>query len=136
VAELKTRPTRASVAAFIAGLPDAQVRRDCRTLSKLMKTASRKPPKMWGSAIVGFGDVHYVYASGREGDWFQIGFSPRKGALALYLMTGLGPMKDLLRSLGKHKTGKGCLYVKSLADIDQSVLIMMLDRACTKLAER
>ncbi len=132
MAEPKTKPTRASVARFITALPDERVRRDCRTLVTLMKSATRKPAKMWGPSIVGFGDVHYVYASGREGDWFQIGFSPRKGTLTLYITGCLDQVQDLLPALGKHKTGKGCLHMRSLDDVDRAVLARIIRKAGMK----
>jgi hypothetical protein len=132
MAELKTKPTKASVTQFIAAIKDEEVREDCRDLLKLMKRASGKTPKMWGSSIVGFGDYRYVYASGREGDWFQLGFSPRKGAITLYLMCGLAAVKKHLVHLGRHKTGGGCLYIKKLADVDRTVLTKMLTTACRK----
>ncbi len=132
MAELKTKPTRASVAGFIAGIQDATVRRDCRTLVALMRSATGKPARMWGSSIVGFGDVHYVYASGREGDWFQIGFSPRKGTLTLHMTGCLDQVQDLLPALGKHRAGKGCLYIHSLDDVDRAVLARIIRKAGKK----
>lgn len=132
MAELKTKPTKASVTQFIAAIKDEEIRKDCRDILKLMKRASGKTPKMWGSSIVGFGDYHYVYASGREGDWFQLGFSPRKGAITLYLMCGLAAVKEHLDHLGRYKTGGGCLYIKKLADVDRTVLGQLLTTACRK----
>ncbi|MEP7353953.1 MAG: DUF1801 domain-containing protein [Acidobacteriota bacterium] len=118
--ENKTQPTTASVKAFLAAIPDETSRKDCLALQKLMERATGAKGKLWGPSIVGFGDYHYKYASGREGDWFPAGFSPRKQDLTLYLMGGLRPA--LLRKLGKHKIGKSCLYIKKLADIDLEVL--------------
>lgn len=123
---MKTQPTRASVSAFVGAITDADLRRDCHTLVRLMRTATGAPPKMWGASIVGFGNYHYKYASGREGDWFLTGFSPRQQALTIYLMTGFVPQAALVRKLGKFKTGKSCLYVKTLADIDLDVLSELL----------
>jgi hypothetical protein len=130
MAELKTKATRASVSAFLEAMP-ADRRRDCKALVRMMKKATKAQPKMWGSSIVGFGDVHYKYESGREGDWFRAGFSPRKDALTLYLMSGLGwpDQADLMSKLGKHKTGKGCLYIKRLADVDVKVLERLIGRS-------
>jgi uncharacterized protein DUF1801 len=129
MAELKTKPTSDSVEKFLNTIKDPERREDCLTVLKLMKHATKAEPKMWGSAIVGFGDIHYVYESGREGDWFVMGFSPRKANLTLYLMSGLHEHLDSLKKLGKHKTGKGCLYVKSLKDIDLGVLKSMMEKA-------
>ena len=138
MAELKTKKTKESVAAFIAGLEDPQARKDCKTLVGLMQAATGAKAKMWGSSIVGFGDYHYKSpATGREGDWFVMGFAPRKGALTLYLMSGIHSHEALLRKLGKHKTGKGCLYVKRLGDVDGAVLKKLIREAAAapKIAE-
>ncbi len=117
MAELKTRPTGEAVLKFIDGIKDEVIRADCHTLVKLMSQAVKAPAKMWGPSIVGFGDYHYVYDSGREGDFFQMGFAPRKQNLTLYMMVGYEQHPDLMQRLGKYKTGKSCLYVKSLADV-------------------
>lgn len=122
MAELKTKPTEASVEGFLAGVTDDERRADCQALVKLMQRATRAKPRMWGPSIVGFGSYRYKYDSGREGEWFLAGFSPRKSDLTLYIMSGLGPHAGLLRKLGKHKTGKSCLYLKRLADVDLDVL--------------
>jgi hypothetical protein len=122
MAELKTKKTSASVPAFLAGLEDPAVRKDCKTLVGLMKAATGAKAKMWGPSIVGFGDYHHRSASGREGDWFVMGFSPRKASLTLYFMCGLRRLAPQLEKLGKHKTGKGCLYVKRLEDVDAAAL--------------
>ncbi len=122
MAELKTKRTDASVDAFLKRVPDADRREDCFTLLRLMKQVTKVEPKMWGPSIVGFGCYHYTYASGREGDWPLTGFSPRKQDLTLYLMGGLDGYGPLLGRLGKHKTGKVCLYIRRLADVDLSVL--------------
>jgi hypothetical protein len=122
MAENKTRATDADVEAFIDGIADEQVRTDCRELLSLMGEATGAPPVMWGTSIVGFGDVHHRYASGREGDWFIIGFAPRKRTLTLYLTGGLENHAEKLSRLGKHSTGVGCLYVKRLSDVDRAVL--------------
>jgi hypothetical protein len=131
MAELKTQKTKASVTDFINGIADDARRKDCRTVLKLMKDATGAPPRMWGPSIVGFGELRYKYASGREGDWFLTGFSPRKDSLTLYLMPGLQAHGAHLRVLGKHKTGKGCLYIKQLADVDPSVLKQLIGDAVT-----
>lgn len=122
MAELKTKVNEQSVTKFLNGITDKQRRQECLTVLEMMKKATKTEPKMWGSSIVGFGKYHYVYASGREGDWFLTGFSPRKQNLTLYLMGGLSVHEALLQKLGKHKTGKSCLYVNKLDDIDLPTL--------------
>ncbi len=122
MAEAKTRRTNASVAAFIAGAGDEATRRDCATLVRMMQKVTGEKAAMWGPAIVGFGTYHYVYASGTSGDWPLAAFSPRKQSLTVYLMPGFDEHAALLKKLGKHKTSKACLYVKSLADVDLAVL--------------
>jgi Domain of unknown function (DU1801) len=126
MAENKTKPTKLSVAAFINGLPDQARRADAKALVKLMQNASGEKPRMWGPSIVGFGSYHYKYDSGREGDAPLIGFSPRKAANVLYGVIGCSDSRVLLEKLGKHDTGKGCLYIKKLADVDQRVLEAMV----------
>jgi hypothetical protein len=121
MAELKTQKTKASVAEFVAAIQDDEQRADSKTLIKIMKEATKATPRMWGSSIVGFGDYRYVYASGREGDWFTCGFSPRKGMLSIYLVPGL-KRQELLDQLGKYKTGGGCLYIRRLTDVKLPVL--------------
>ena len=120
--ENKTKPSQLSVAAFIGALPDPIKRADAKALVKLMQSAASEKPKMWGPSIIGFGSYHYRYESGREGDMPLIGFSPRKAATVLYNMTGFSDSEALLAKLGKHTTGKECLYIKRLADADQKVL--------------
>jgi len=122
MAELKTTPNSASVKQFIDSIDDDRRRADSRKLLAMMREITGEKAKMWGPSIVGFGNYHYKYASGREGDWFQAGFSPRKHALTLYLMQGLGTREELLSRLGKYKAGKSCLYIKRLEDVDGSVL--------------
>jgi hypothetical protein len=128
--ELKTKATGMGVAAFLEKIADEDRRQDCVSLIALMKDATGAPPRMWGPSIIGFGDVHLKYATGRELDWFVCGFAPRKDSLALYGLRGEGPAAEkLLGKLGKHKAGKGCLYVKKLADIDLAVMRELLERA-------
>ncbi len=122
MAELKTKENDQSVDTFLSTIEDAQKQADCRTLVAIMQEATGAEPRMWGDSIVGFGHYHYKYASGREGDWFLVGFSPRKQNLTLYIMAGFDNYEALLGKLGKHSTGKSCLYVKRLADLDMSVL--------------
>jgi hypothetical protein len=131
MAELKTKPTKLSVDKFIKSQPDAQTREDCFTIAKLMKEATGAEPKMWGSSIVGFGTHHYKYASGREGDWPIVGFSPRKQNLTLYAMAGHD--RELLKKLGKHTVGKGCLYIKRLSDVDLPTLKKVIKKAAKDL---
>lgn len=123
----KTTQTDASVADFISRVEDAQKRQDSQTLVDVMREVTGEEPKLWGDAIVGFGTYHYKGKSGREGEWFPVGFSPRKAALTLYLMGGFDERSALLEKLGKHSIGKGCLYVKKLADIDMGVLREMIE---------
>jgi hypothetical protein len=125
MAENKTKPTKLSVAAFLAALPDADRRADAKELVKLMQNATGEKPKMWGPAIIGFGSYHYKYDSGREGEMLVVGFSPRKAANVLYGLVS-GRSGTLLPKLGKHTTGKGCLYIKKLADVDRAVLEKMV----------
>jgi hypothetical protein len=128
MAENKTKPTKASVTAFLNKIKDRQVRDDCFVILEMMQKITKLEPVMWGSAIVGFGTYHYIYESGREGDMILIGFSPRKQNISLYLMGGLKIVEDELPKLGKHKVGGGCLYIKSLVDVNAAVL----KRICTK----
>lgn len=132
---LKTTPNAASVAEFIASVaPDRQ--EDCRTLIRMMSEASGAEPRMWGPSIVGFGSYHYAYESGREGDWMLIGFSPRKRDLTLYIMAGFSHYAALLADLGKYRTGKSCLYVKQLADVDTAVLQELMNESVRAMRAR
>jgi len=129
MAENKTKPTKVSVTEFVNAVADQARRADAKTLVKLMQGASGEKPKMWGPSIIGFGSYHYRYDSGREGDAPLIGFSPRKAATVLYGVAGASDCKALLPKLGKHTTGKGCLYIKKLADVDMRVLEEMIGKA-------
>ena len=129
MAELKTKENKASVAAFLAAIPDAQRREDAVKVAAMLKAATRSEPKMWGTTIVGYGAQHYKYASGREGDWFKIGFSPRKDALTLYITSSFEQFPELMAKLGKYKTGKSCLHIKRLTDVDAAVLKQLVTRA-------
>lgn len=123
MAEIKTKPTTASVKAFVEGLDDERRRDESRHLIEMMREATGEPPVMWGESIVGFGNVRAVYESGREVDWFLVGFSPRKRALSLYLMPGAGDrFREILGRLGPHKHGAGCLYITRLARVEDDVL--------------
>ena len=134
-AELKTKVSDAPVSKFLASVVDAGQRADCEVLHALFGAATKQRAKMWGSAIVGYGDYHYVGKSGREGDWFFCGFSPRKGNLTLYMLGGWGHDAALLKALGKHKLGGGCLYLRSLDAIDRPALKRLI-AASLKRAKR
>jgi Domain of unknown function (DU1801) len=136
MAENKTKPTEVSVATFIGGITDESQRADAKVLVKLMQSASGEKPKMWGPSIIGFGSIHYKYESGREGDMPLIGFSPRKAANVLYGAIGFSGADALLAKVGKHTTGKGCLYIKKLEDIDKKVLETMLVKSVAAKRER
>ena len=136
MAENKTKPTKLSVAAFINGLSEQARRKDAKALVKLMRARPGKSHKMWGPSIVGFGSYHYKYESGREGDAPLIGFSPRKAASVLYGLIGCSDSEALLEKLGKHTTGKGCLYIKKLSDVDQKVLQAMVVKSVAALRAR
>ncbi len=129
MAENKTKATTASASDFIDGVADAQRRADCKKVAKLMQKATGAKPKMWGPSIVGFGSYHYTYESGRSGDAPIVGFSPRAQALTLYLTGAVQRGDDLLGSLGKFKNGKGCLYIKRLEDVDETVLAQLVTRS-------
>ncbi len=122
MAELKTQKSEASVEEFLNSVEPERKREDAQTICTLMAEAAGADPKMWGSSIIGFGEYTYTYESGRTGDWMLVGFSPRKQNLVLYIMPGFEQYQDLLARLGKHKTGKACLYINKLADIDMAIL--------------
>jgi hypothetical protein len=136
VAGPKTQPTDASVDAFLDAIEGPQRREDSRAICDLMAEETAEPPRMWGDSIVGFGSYHYSYSSGREADWMALGFAPRKGRLTLYLMDGFGGYEELLARLGKHSTGKSCLHVKRLQDVDLDVLREMVRRSYRDTTER
>lgn len=122
MAEPKTKLTKHSVEKFLNTVKDKKRRDDCFAVLELMKTITGEDPKMWGTSIVGFGTYHYVYASGREGDWPVAAFSPRKQNLTLYMMPGFEKYSELMGKLGKYTTGKSCLYINQLEDVDQGAL--------------
>jgi Domain of unknown function (DU1801). len=132
----KTIETAASVSAFINKVPDETKRNDSRRLIAIMKELTGFEPKMWGPSIIGFGSCHYRYASGREGDAPLTGFSPRKSELSIYLNAEFPGKEELLQQLGKHKTGKGCLYVKKLQDIDEKVLQKLIKQSVASIKMR
>ena len=129
MAELKTKPNEQSVKDFLGGIADEKRRQDCFTVLELMKKVTEQEPKMWGAGIVGFGNYKYKYESGREGVWFITGFSPRKQNLTLYLMSGFSRYNELLAKLGKHKTGKSCLYINKLEDVNLQILEEMIENS-------
>jgi hypothetical protein len=126
MAELKTKVNDASVTAFLNKITDEEKRTDSFEILKMMEQVTKQKPKMWGASIIGFGNVHLKYESGRELDWFIAGFSPRKQNLTLYVTGSFNPHTDLLKKLGKHKTGVGCLYINKLKDVDKKVLKELL----------
>ena len=139
MAENKTKPTELSVSTLIDALPDATRRADAKAIVKLMQSATGEEPKMWGPSIIGFGSYHYKYESGREGDSLIVGFSPRKAALVLYGLGSLSasePSDPLRTKLGKHTTGKGCLYIKKLADVDLKVLEELIAKSVAAMRAR
>jgi hypothetical protein len=129
MAEIKTKQNDSCVTDFLNSVSDEKKRQDSFTILELMQEVTGAQPKMWGDSIVGFGTYHYKYASGREGDWFLVGFSPRKQNLTLYIMSGLDQSENLLQDLGKYKTGKSCLYINRVADIDLQTLQKLVERS-------
>src|SRR5215467_4602858 len=136
MAENKTTPNDQDVEQFLNSVPDEQKRRDSFTILELMKQVTRMEPRMWGSSIVGFGSYHYKYESGREGDTIIAGFSPRKQNLTLYHMGGFEQSNDLLKQLGKHTTGKGCLYIKRLDDVDLPTLKCLIEESVKHVKQK
>jgi hypothetical protein len=134
MADLKNAPTNASVEAFLSAIADDTRRQECLTVMNIMRKATKAPPKMWGPSIVGFGSYHYKYESGREGAWFLTGYSPRKRELTLYILAGFKRYEALMRKLGKYRTGKSCLYIKTLADIDVDVLEQLIQESVSHVA--
>ena len=136
MAENKTQKNRASVTAFLNAIEDRQKKSDSKKIAAMMRRASGSRARMWGTVIVGFGSYHYKYASGREGDYFLAGFSPRKQNLVVYIMPGFKDFAALMQKLGKYKTGKSCLYINKLEDIDESILEKLIDRSVTLMRKR
>jgi nucleoid DNA-binding protein len=134
-AELKTKVNEASVTEFLDSVTDERKRNDCIEILELMEQVTKEEPKMWGSSIVGFGSYHYKGKSGREGDWMLTGFSPRKQNLTLYLMGGFDAHAALLEKLGKFTTGAGCLYIKTLADVDKEVLKELVQASVERMKQ-
>ena len=126
MAEMKTKATEADVMTFVEGIEDEGQRRDAQELLRIMKRVTGEKPAMWGESMIGFGRYHYRYESGREGDWFLTGFSPRKRDLTLYIMAGFDRWDELMERLGKYRTGKSCLYIRRLEDVDAKVLAELI----------
>jgi hypothetical protein len=135
MADIQTKQNDASVTAFLDGVADEKRRKDSYVVLELMKKATGLEPKMWGPAIVGYGSRHYKYESGREGDMPLVAFSPRKQNLTLYIGGGIDKYQDLLDKLGKHKLGKGCLYINKLEDVDKKVLNELIKKSVKNLSE-
>ena len=135
MAELKTKPTNASVEKFLNQVADETRREDCFKVAKMMEEITGEKPKMWGPSIVGFGSYHYKYASGQEGDWPITAFSPRKQDLTLYIMPGFQESRELMPQLGKHRTGKSCLYIKRLSDIHVPTLKKLIRNSVKRMKQ-
>lgn len=135
MAELKTRPTGASVTAFIKSIDDARMRADVKKVAAMMRKATGSRAKMWGSSMVGYGSYSYSNTAGKNFKWMLTGFSPRKQALTVYIMCGFSRFESLMQSLGKYKTGKSCLYVRKLSDIDETVLQKLIDKSVKRMRE-
>jgi uncharacterized protein DUF1801 len=135
MAELKTKPTKASVKEFLNQIPDKERRDDCIAVAKMMEEITGEKPTMWGPSIIGFGTYHYKYASGREGDWPISAFSPRKKDMTLYIMMGFEKHPELMKQLGKHSTGKSCLYIKRLSDIHIPTLKKLIKASVKQLGK-
>ncbi|MDH3416848.1 MAG: DUF1801 domain-containing protein [Gammaproteobacteria bacterium] len=136
MAENKTQKNNTSVTAFLNAIEDRQKKSDAKKIAAMMHRASGSRARMWGTAIVGYGSYHYKYASGREGDYFLVGFSPRKQNLVVYIMPGFKDFAALMKKLGKYKTGKSCLYINKLEDIDESILEKLIDRSVKLMRKR
>ena len=136
MAELKTKVNEGNVDEFLNAVADEQKRADSFKVKEIMAELTGAPAKMWGTSIVGFGSYHYKYASGQEGDWMLTGFSPRKQALTLYLMSGNEHFEKEREKLGKHKVGKSCLYIKTISDIDEDVLRDMIKKSIEIINKR
>jgi hypothetical protein len=135
MAELKTQPNEQNVEDFLNTVENVTKRQDSFTILELMKKETGEEPIMWGDSIVGFGTYKYKYASGREGEWLVTGFSPRKQNLTLYIMSGFDEYDNLLNKLGKHSTGKSCLYIKKMEDVDQDVLRELVSKSVEHMKE-
>lgn len=132
----KTKATAASVGDFMNSIEDRNQRADCKAIAAMMRKATGKRAKMWGASMVGYGSYHYKYASGQEGDFFLAGFSPRKQATTVYIMPGFSGYEGLMKKLGKYKTGKSCLYIKRLDDVDSDVLQQLITRSVAEMRKK
>ena len=135
MSEPKTKKNEASVEGFLKSVENEKRREDSFVVLDLMKEVTGEEPTMWGTSIVGFGSYHYKGASGREGDWMKVGFSPRKQSMTLYIMDGFGSYDSLLKDLGKYKTGKSCLYINKMEDVDQSVLRDLIKQSFASVSD-
>lgn len=136
MAELKTQPTDQNVDAYLASVQDVRRREDTAVVCAMMEKITRRAPVLWGSSIIGFGSYRYTYASGRSGDWPLTGVSPRKQALTVYVMSGFDEYDDLLASLGPHKTGRSCLYIRDLSKVDEKVLARLIRKSVAHLRKK
>ncbi|MEM8815381.1 MAG: DUF1801 domain-containing protein [Pseudomonadota bacterium] len=136
MAELKTRPNKTSVSAFVAGIDDAQKRSDARKVASMMRKATGARARMWGASIVGYGVYEYQQRSGQPAEWMLTGYSPRKQALTVYIMPGFEAFAPLMNKLGKYKTGKSCLYIKRLGDVDEAVLEKLIEGSVKLMRKR
>ena len=136
MSDLKTKKNEASVEGFLKSVDSKKRREDSFVVLDLMKEVTGEEPVMWGTSIVGFGNYHYKYASGREGNWMKVGFSPRKKNMTLYIMDGFGSYNSLLQNLGKYSTGKSCLYINKLEDVDQEVLKELVRQSVASVSDR
>ena len=134
MSDVKTKKNEASVEGFLKSVENEKRREDSFVVLDLMKEVTGEEPTMWGTSIVGFGTYHYKYASGREGDWMKVGFSPRKKNLTLYIMDGFSSYDSLLDKLGKYSTGKSCLYINKLEDVDQVILKELVKQSVTTMS--
>ncbi len=136
MAELKTKKNNASVTDFLSRIDDKQKLADCKAVAKMMRDATGKRARMWGTTIVGYDSYDYIYKTGNSGTWPMIGFSPRAQNISVYIMPGFSKFKSLMSQLGKHKTGKSCLYIKRLDDVDQKVLSKLINESVKEMRRR
>lgn len=136
MAAQKTRPNRQSVTEFLAGIDDPAKRRDCRKIASIMRAATGRRAKMWGTSMVGYGRYEYRYESGHSGHSFEVGFSPRVKNITIYIMPGFAPYEELMKDLGRYKTGKSCLYIQRLEDIDTGILSQIICRSVVEIRRR
>jgi hypothetical protein len=133
---VKTKPNKGSVTEFLNGIEDKQKRADCKAIATMMRSITGKRAKMWGASIVGFDTYDYQYASGRSGTFMMTGFSPRAQNISVYIMPGFSKFGGMMKKLGKFKTGKSCLYIKSLADVDEKVLVKLIEGSVKEMRRK